>query len=70
MMVNLQLLEWRRVILLHLFQIFSRLHGALRVDLIDTVSSEDDIHIHQVLIAEGFAQATDESYDSIVSYSA
>ena len=50
------------------FQIFCRLHGALRVDLIDTVSSEDDIHIHQVLIAEGWAQGVDESYDSIVSF--
>ena len=46
-------------------KIFCRLHGALRVDLIDTVSSEDDIHIHQVLIAENWAQGVDESYDSI-----
>lgn len=58
------------ILLFPVFQIYSRLHSALRVDLIDTVSSEDDIHIHQLLIAEGFAQASDESYDSVVSCTA
>ena len=47
-------------------QIYSRLHGSLRVDLWDT-TSENDVHINQILIGEGFGQFAEESYDSVVS---
>lgn len=52
--------------LLASFQIYSLVHGILRVDLYDTMT-EDDIHINQVLISEGHAQFMEEPYSSKVT---
>ena len=48
-----------------LFQVYSQVKNVLRVDVYDT-STEEDIHINQLLIDEGFAMYQEESHASKV----
>ena len=46
-------------------QVYSQVKNVLRVDLYDT-NTEEDIHINQLLIDEGFAMYQEESHISKV----
>ena len=48
-----------------LFQVYSQVKNVLRVHVYDT-STEEDIHINQLLIDEGFAMYQEESHASKV----
>ena len=48
-----------------LFKVYSLLRGVLRLDLYDT-TTEEDVHINQLLIRAGFAQFVEESSASKV----